>query len=60
MVQGGIYQSNLAGSMDANLLILQMISEIPPMVSSNMTLGISPLLFKAGYAWVKLSRYALV
>lgn len=59
-VQGGIYQSSLAGSVDTNFLISQMISEIPPVVSSNMRLGVSPLHFKDGYAWVKLYRYALV
>lgn len=42
VVKGGVYQNNLAGSMDTDLLmlVLQMISEIPPVVNSNMRLGI--------------------
>lgn len=42
VVKRGVYQNNLAGSMDTDLLmlVLQMISEIPPVVNSNMRLGI--------------------
>ena len=48
MVKGGIYQSNSARSMDIDLLmlVLQMIPEIPPVVNSNMRLGIFLFLFK--------------
>ena len=60
MVKGGVYQNNLAGSMDTDLLmlVLQMISEIPPVVNSNMRSGIFLLLFKVA-ALVELCHYAL-
>ena len=61
MVKGRIYQSNLASSMDIDLLmlVLQMISEIPPVVNSNMRLGIFLFLFKVEHALVELHHYAL-
>ena len=61
MVKGRIYQSNLASSMDIDLLmlVLQMISEIPPVVNSNMRLGIFLFLFKVEHALVELRHYAL-
>ena len=60
VVKGGVYQNNLAGSMDTDLLmlVLQMISEIPPVVNSNMRSGIFLLLFKVA-ALVELCHYAL-
>ena len=61
MVKGRIYQSNLASSMDIDLLmlVLQMISEIPPVVNSNRRLGIFLFLFKVEHALVELHHYAL-
>ena len=55
------YQSNLAGSADTDLLmlVLEMISEIPPVVNSNVRLGVFFLLFKVEHALVELHHYAL-
>ena len=55
------YQSNLAGSTDTDLLmlVLEMISEIPPVVNSNVRLGVFFLLFKVEHALVELHHYAL-